>query len=160
MNLIGQKFGRLRVIANANRKGYVVCKCDCGNIHEVRACNLTKHKQPTVSCGCYRKEVVSAIGKNTIHKNSEKRNAINEKYGTNIGIISNTNPPRNNRSGYKGVWYDSVHGVYQAYIKFRHKRYHLGVYKNLNDAVKARQEAEERLFAPILEAVQEEQSAQ
>lgn len=63
MNLIGRKFGRLRVIANASRKGYVVCKCDCGNIHEVRACSLTKRKQPTVSCGCYRREVVSITGK-------------------------------------------------------------------------------------------------
>lgn len=143
MNLIGRKFGRLRVIANASRKGYVVCKCDCGNIHEVLACNLTKRKQPTVSCGCYRREVVSITGKNNIHKNSAKRNAINEKYGTNVAMISNTNPPRNNKSGHKGVWYDPVHGVYQAYIGFQHKKYALGTYKNLDDAVKARQEKED-----------------
>lgn len=97
--------------------------------------------------------------KNNIHKNSAKRNAINEKYGTNVAMISNTNPPRNNKSGYKGVWYDPIHGVYQAYIGFQHKKYALGTYKHLDDAVKARQEAEERLFAPVLEAVQAEQSA-
>lgn len=160
MNLIGQKFGRLQVTSNSNRRGYVICKCDCGNTHEVKASSLTKSKNPTTSCGCYRREVVSVIGKSTIHRNFAKSIAINTKYGTNVGMISNPNPPRNNKSGYKGVWYDPVHGVYQAYITFQHKKYALGTFKHLDDAVKARQEAEERLFAPIIEAVQTEQSVQ
>lgn len=160
MNLIGRRFGRLRVIANSNRKGFVVCECDCGNIHEVRSGSLTKSKNPTTSCGCYRKEVVSVTGKNNIYRNSARRIAINTKYGTNVGMISNRNPPRNNKSGYKGVWYDHVHGIYQAYIVFQHKKYYLGTFRHLEDAVKARQEAEEQLFVPIIEAVRMEQSVQ
>lgn len=159
MNLIGRKFGRLQVIANSSRKGYVICKCDCGNTHEIRANCLTR-RNPIVSCGCYRKEVASVIGKNSIHKNSAKRIAINEKYGTNVGIILNKNPNSNNRSGHKGVHYDPIHGTYRASITLHHKTYYLGTFKRLEEAIKARQEAEERLFAPIIEAVRDEQVAQ
>lgn len=159
MNLIGRKIGRLEVITNASRKGFVVCKCDCGKIHEVRASSLTK-KNPTVSCGCYRSEVMSNIGRNTIRQNSEERLEIIAKYGTSYGSISNPNPPVSNKSGYKGVWFDQVHGVYQAYITFKRKRYSLGSYKSLADAVKARKDAEEKLYAPVIAAIQAEKTAQ
>lgn len=160
MNLVGRKFGRLRVIANSNRKGFVVCKCDCGNIHEVRICNLTSKNHGTKSCGCYRKEVTSATGKRVIQRNSAERVAINEKYGTNVGAILNQNPNRNNKCGCRGVYYDSIHNVYRATITLHKKRYYLGAFKHLEEAARARQEAEERLFAPIIEAVQAERAAQ
>lgn len=158
MNLIGRKFGRLRVISNSNRKGFVVCKCDCGNIHEVRICNLRNHG--TKSCGCYRREVTGATGKRVIQKNSEERVAINERYGTNVGALLNQSPNRNNKCGCRGVYYDSMHNVYKATICLHKQRYYLGTFKHLEEAAKARQEAEERLFAPIIEAVQAERDAQ
>ncbi len=52
-NLIGQRFGRLVVIAeHPSRNGRVFweCKCDCGNIHVVARGNL-QHGHVT-SCGC------------------------------------------------------------------------------------------------------------
>lgn len=53
MNLIGQRFGRLEVVdADAVRKGYVICKCDCGNTKSIRATQLTQTRCPTRSCGC------------------------------------------------------------------------------------------------------------
>lgn len=159
MNLIGQKFGRLLVIANSNRKGYVVCQCDCGNIHEVSTRNLTRSKKSTISCGCYRREVASNTGKNTIRRNSAERIAINKKYGTNVGIVLNSNPHSNNSSGHKGVYYVPKRGVYHASIMLHNQRYFLGNFKHLDDAIKARKEAEERLFAPIIEAVRMEEIA-
>lgn len=92
-------------------------------------------------------------GRNTIHRNVAIRNARNAKYGTNCGIISNPNPPRNNKSGHKGVWYDPVHGTYQAYITLHRKKYALGTFKNMQDAVDAREEAEQKMYAPIIEAM-------
>lgn len=159
MNLIGQKFGRLLVIANSNRKGRVVCQCDCGNIHEVITRNLTRSKKSTVSCGCYRREVMSNTGKNTIRRNSAKRIAINKKYGTNVGVVLNSKPNRNNSSGHKGVYYDSKRGIYRVFITLHKQRHYLGCYKHLDEAIKARKEAEERLFAPIIEAVRMEEIA-
>lgn len=160
MELIGRRFGRLKVIANSNREGFVVCKCDCGNIHEVRVCNLIRRNHGTKSCGCYRREVTSATGKRVIQRNSAERVAINEKYGTNVGSLLNPKPNRNNKCGCKGVHYDSVHHVYKAMIGLHRQKYYLGGFKHLEDAVNARKEAEERLFAPIIEAVQAERATQ
>lgn len=144
-------------MSESPHKGYVMCKCDCGNIHEVRVNNLTRNSNPTTSCGCRRKETSSINGRNNIRKNSEKRLAMIAKYGTNVGAISSSKPYRNNKSGYRGVWYDSAHGIYQAYITFKNKKYHLGTFRNLNEAINARQKEAERLFAPILKDAQTNQ---
>lgn len=62
LDLMGQKFGRLEVIAPAhNIKGRTawLCKCDCGNEKKV----ITKFLRngTTKSCGCLHKEVVSKM---------------------------------------------------------------------------------------------------
>lgn len=148
--MIGQRFGRLTVLSESPKKGYVTCKCDCGNVCQVYKYSLTKSKNPTSSCGCRSREVARVTGGNNIRQNSARRLNMIAKYGTNLDIIANTKPSRRNKSGRKGVWHDEAHGVYQAYISFRHKKYHLGTFRNFNDAVAARQEAEDRIFAPFL----------
>ena len=57
-NLIGQKFGRLTVVA-ANRKKkttrwriYCICECECGTIKEIAYDSLRTGE--TISCGCLR----------------------------------------------------------------------------------------------------------
>ena len=52
-DLIGQKFGRLLVIKQGDRKGksaYWLCKCDCGKNKEIRTDDLRTGN--TTSCGC------------------------------------------------------------------------------------------------------------
>lgn len=65
MDLTGQKFGRLTVIEKAeasNNHGILWrCKCDCGNVCEVRS-NYLRGGQ-TQSCGCYRSELSAQIAK-------------------------------------------------------------------------------------------------
>ena len=66
-NLIGQVFGRLTVIDRADglvsESGYHTvmwkCKCDCGNIVNVRAKSLKQGV--TKSCGCFRRDRMSNI---------------------------------------------------------------------------------------------------
>lgn len=61
---IGTRFGRLEVIDNIYHKNDETeskCKCDCGNIIIVKSTNLKKGN--TTSCGCYKKERMSMIGK-------------------------------------------------------------------------------------------------
>lgn len=58
-SLIGERFGRLTVIAKSEHKdkhGYTVwiCRCDCGNIKNVQYAQLTSGK--TQSCGCLQRE--------------------------------------------------------------------------------------------------------
>ena len=55
--LIGKHFGRLIVVKDSGQrdnKGGVIweCKCSCGNITYVSTSNLTRKKNPTISCGC------------------------------------------------------------------------------------------------------------
>ena len=65
-NLIGQRFGRLTVIAEApsvkspcgSSRTMWKCVCDCGN--EIVAGKSHLLHGETTSCGCYRKEVTSA----------------------------------------------------------------------------------------------------
>ena len=56
VNRIGQRFGRLTVIGESPKRsgGQVswICKCDCGNIVEVRNGNLQSGN--TTGCGCGR----------------------------------------------------------------------------------------------------------
>lgn len=52
---IGQKFGRLTVIDINKKNGKCICQCECDNIKEVEAHNLTNGS--TKSCGCLAIEV-------------------------------------------------------------------------------------------------------
>jgi hypothetical protein len=68
-NLIGRRFGRLRVVSQSRRRTqhrYWRCICRCGRAKAVRTDDLTCRK--TVSCGCFRVE--RTIEENTTHGRS------------------------------------------------------------------------------------------
>lgn len=52
----GDRFGMLEILESAGIKGnhsYVKCKCDCGNVINVRVEHLRgRHHSRTISCGC------------------------------------------------------------------------------------------------------------
>lgn len=57
VDLTGGRYGRLTVIEAGDRrknKQYWLCKCDCGNLKEIRGDQLTGGV--TKSCGCLKKE--------------------------------------------------------------------------------------------------------
>jgi hypothetical protein len=69
-DLTGQKFGRLTAISHEIKNGKVhwVCQCDCGNIKTIIARAITRSANPTRSCGCLSKEVLSSqCGENNPH---------------------------------------------------------------------------------------------
>lgn len=60
-NLIGQKFGRLKVTEfhhkdEKYRSNYWKCLCDCGKITVVSTSALRRKNRPSESCGCLTKE--------------------------------------------------------------------------------------------------------
>jgi hypothetical protein len=84
-NEIGNKYGKLTVIARSNKKSksrlaFWDCLCECGNITTVSGSNLRRGN--TFSCGCYNKQKVSensmkdetgnVYGLLTVLKRSEK----------------------------------------------------------------------------------------
>jgi len=59
---VGDVFGRLTVTAQAesrNGKTRWVCRCECGGETTVQSTNLTRPKNPQISCGCYNRERTS-----------------------------------------------------------------------------------------------------
>lgn len=64
LNLIGRKFGRLTAVRGLEKRqgGDVIwlCRCDCGNLTEVRTSHL--RNGGIKSCGCLREEWMSELG--------------------------------------------------------------------------------------------------
>lgn len=54
---VGNKYNRYTIMASSEQNGFSICKCNCGNIKEVRNYELTSGS--TQSCGCLQKEKAS-----------------------------------------------------------------------------------------------------
>lgn len=148
IDLKGRQFDFLTVldIASERKSGAVTwhCVCECGKEVDVTAGNLKSRN--TKSCGCHKLKIQKDSLLN-IHK--LKRDQI-ARYGTNpVMIAVNKTPAKNNTTGYVGVYvYQNTR--YRAMIQFKKKLYHLGVYDKIEDAIKARKIAEEKLFGNFL----------
>lgn len=130
---IEKRFGRLTVIGYAGKlnpnssEHYWICRCDCGNEATVGQNELQNGN--TVSCGCYQKE-----------KLIESMKLFDN---TSVTMLEHCKKPRtNNKSGHPGVCQEKS-GKWIAYINFKKKRYWLGRYDNIEDAVSARIRGEE-----------------
>lgn len=104
LNLIGDKYGRLTVVAfdrHENKKTYWKCVCDCGLSVIATGNNLRSGN--TKSCGCLKRETVTAMGKaNTVHGNSHGNRT--RLYTIWCGMRQRCNNP--NREAYQ-KWYGS-----------------------------------------------------
>lgn len=59
------------------------------------------------------------------------------------------------KTGHKGVGL-TKNGKFIAHIGFKRKSYTIGIYDDVNKAIKARQKAEEELFNPMIESFRKE----
>lgn len=112
------------------------CRCDCGNEVDFSYNDLMYSN--IKSCGCQKKEHDQKLGTFLTHV-----------AGTSIDAIKSKKVPTDNTTGYKGVYL--TRGKYMAKIVFRGKQYFLGTYENIEDAARARMEAEEVLFDGVAE---------
>lgn len=134
---IGKRFGRLTVIGYEGRErrhneksratiNLWKCRCDCGR--EVTVPQSELQRGESQSCGCLQKE--------------RAREALLLIEDTSVSILErNKKVRKNNKSGYTGV-FQMRDGRWAAYINFRKKRYWLGRYTELEDAIKARRQGE------------------
>lgn len=148
----GKRFGRLVAISPTEKRdtnGSVIwkCKCDCGNIVEVSAKSLTAESgRNTRSCGCVLKDYQRTKGAQILRE-EVKKDCVE---GTKIHSLSRK-ISINNTSGFKGVSWDKRKNKWIAQICFKRTNYRLGYYDNIEDAVKARKDAEEKFYKPIIE---------
>ena len=74
----------------------------------------------------------------------------NRKRNLRIVTVSQNNMNKDirsdNTSGHSGVSFNKKSGKYVSYIKINQKRIHLGSFIDINDAIKAREDAEEKYF--------------
>lgn len=73
-DMVGQRFGRLIIIAPAGHQRYKkerkskpalwLCRCDCGN--EIIRQGIYIRKGNNVSCGCTRNEMIAGIGASSV----------------------------------------------------------------------------------------------
>ena len=146
-NLVGKKFGRLTVLeidkCSSTRNRRYVCQCDCGNKHSVCGSNLKAgHVQ---SCGCLNSETSKKVIKET-HRWNEMND---EKESTRLSSLNSKLGSRN-KSGTKGVSFDSTRKKWRAQLKFQGKTVFTKRFDTLEEAIKARKDAEEKYFAPTL----------
>ncbi|MGN1298074.1 MAG: HNH endonuclease [Clostridia bacterium] len=151
IDLTGKKFNNLTVISENGKTGKEIlwkCKCDCGNVVNVRGYDLKNGH--TKSCGCIRKE----NSKSTIREKNKQYIDKNFVEGTSLSQLKASF--KNNTSGHKGVTWDKHSKKWKAFIYFQNKRIYLGNFKDINKAIKAREKAEEEYHKPILEKYQKE----
>jgi hypothetical protein len=70
---------------------------------------------------------------------------------TKISLISKDRSNSNNTSGYKGVVFDKQRKKWRAQLVFQKKCHNLGRYDHIEDAIKARFEAEKNIFQPFID---------
>ena len=135
-DITGQKFRRLTALyptGQRTEKGNVIwhCRSDCGNEIDVSYNNLLYTKMQ--SCGCQKKE-------------NDKKLKHLQTYvdGTAIEILESRKVPKDNTTGWRGVYL--IRGRYVAKIYFQKKAYYLGAFDSIEEAAAARREAEEVLF--------------
>lgn len=145
LDLAGKRSGKLVAIEklDRNKRGQVMwkCKCDCGNFTEVEATKFFR----VHSCGCLK-------GLNL----KEDREKYKEKYGVDKTAIDKVRRAyegplfKHNTSGVRGVSWDKNRKKWIASIRFNGITYNLGRFNKIEDAEKARKDAESLTFEKFL----------
>lgn len=133
---------------NKKRRSAILwkCKCFCGNVFLAEAYRIKNGE--ISSCGCKRK----VFRKDNFEKAKEELTK-GFKDGTFINLISNNKVRKNNKSGINGISIrkNKYSTSYIVQICVQGKRIRIGTYRDIEEAIKARKEAEEKYFKPILD---------
>lgn len=151
---IGKYFGQLQVIGCAGiKKPYgiytpiMICECKkCGSVTEIPLVRL-KSGGASECMNCCHKNL--ALG-SEISKDASLGGSLV------FAIDGRRELNKNNASGHNGVSWSKSANKWRAYIYFKRKQYHLGVFDKMEDAVSARNQAEKEIYGNFLEWYQKE----
>ncbi len=147
-DLTGQHIGKLIILGPSDKRGrrgkrtvpLWECRCECGEIC-YKATDTLTNPDESMCAKCADKVHTAKASANAGYTDS-----------TQLCKIRDMTPSAANTSGVRGVYYEGKFDRWRAEIRFQKKRYYLGTYKRKEDAIKARQAAEDELFTPFLEA--------
>lgn len=133
-DLSGQKFGLLTAVYPTERRDhrgsvYWHCVCESGNEIDVAAGALLDGNNR--SCGCLKDKNQKQI--------AQRRHLVD---GTCVEVLEKRKKRRDNKSGFRGVFYLKNSNRYRVDIGFKGKRYYVGLFEDYDEAVQARLEAE------------------
>ena len=143
LDLTGQKFGKLTVLApaeNIKDRTAWLCRCECGKETVVKTDRLRNGR--AVSCGCAERGL----------------SGLNYVDGTCVEMIRARTVRKNNTSGVPGVDWLERKQLWRASICFKGKRRYLGGYHRFEDAVQARKQAEKEIYDAFLREFDEQQA--
>lgn len=134
---INHKFNKLTLIKNLNKidkhnSKLALFKCDCGNIKEMVFTQVLSGE--TKTCGC--------------EQGNLSKEAQIRRYNSSLEFYKNKTL-KNNKSGYTGI--SKVGNKYRVRIQKDKKSIQIGYYDDIEQAIKARKDAEKKYFKPILE---------
>lgn len=157
LSILGEIFGKLEVIEKTShkspnpkdRKVRWKCRCECGNTCIVSSQNLLSGR--TISCGCILNESIK-YAKSILH----------DEYTVDGVVVPNLTRKRRSdyKTGHKGVTVSyNKNGVasYKAMLGFKGTNHYLGRHSTFEDAVRARQKAEEQYFKPFVDKLNDAQ---
>lgn len=153
-DLTGTQFGEWTVLSraplakkdqNGGLNGWL-CRCICGTERVVRTRLLTSGASR--SCGC----VTAKKAKSRI----DDDNVLGRYNGTVISKLKSDKPTSASKTGVRGVYWSERDQRYIAKIMIRRKDIYLGRFRTLEEAAKARAEAEEKYYAPVIEEFEEQ----
>lgn len=144
LDITGERFDRLVAVRPTEERdvgGSVIweCKCDCGNTVMISVNTLRQGR--THSCGCLYDETRQDCAK--ARRDFTDHTSIS-------ALVSTKKRSKKNSSGHTGVYLDKRFDKWCAYINLQKKRYYLGSFACKDDAIKARNDAEERFHDPII----------
>ena len=145
-SLVGRCFGKLEVICRSDKRGsrgartvpLWECRCECGNI-TYKATDTLRNSSISMCSECSVK-----------YASKKMRENLGYVDGTQISRIKSDKPNVTSSSGARGVYYDKKSGLWRARLRLKGKLMNFGSYKNFDDAVRARKEAEAEYFGEYL----------
>ena len=149
LDLTDRVFGKLTVLGRSNKRSprgartapMWECRCECGAI-TYKATDTLTNPDRSMCKECAGRENSKAA-----------RSSAGYVAGTQISRIKHQKLMPNNTSGYGGVYYESRTNRYRVRLRFQGKLMSFGYYERFEDAVKARQRAEEEIFGKFLETI-------
>lgn len=146
-DLTGKTFGKLTVIKHSEERvtrgsktrAVWECRCECGNI-VLRTSESLLDEKDRMCSECSRK--------NSATKATQSAGFVD---GTQVTKITDMKIPATNTSGCRGVYWHKKQKKWVARLKFKWKLMTFGSFSNFEDAVKARQRAEEEIYGSFLE---------
>lgn len=136
LDLSGQQYGNLTVLRpaeNVDGRTAWLCRCGCGREAVVKIKNLRSGHRST--CGmCQRRGIAG----------------LTYIDGTCVEMLRKRPVRKNNTSGVTGVLWRADKEKWSVSLTFKGRRHSLGYYKQFDDAVRARREAEAYYFDNFL----------